>query len=293
MFRTILLSVVVALALANPAFAQRPRDWNALQEAGRTIEGGRSVLVTVAQPEIAGAITPSNVTGAMGGGLIGAMIDTSIQARRASNAEVGITPIRATLFDFDVDEMAIQTSRAVTDRLPWFQPQTLTFSRDSSPYALNAALDAAPTSQVAFFEYAYDITPDFGTLRVSVVISLANKAQGSLRQPEQRLLARNLAYHQSITSWVQLPNPTTPEENALRWAANDGALVRLALTTAFAQVAELAPRAMQMTGAELQAAAQAARTTNARHPRARVIEEGPSGALLYDGGLVHVQTISE
>lgn len=293
MFRTTLLSIVAALALASPAYAQRPRDWNTLQESARAVEGGRSVLVVIAQPEIAGAITPSNVTGAAGGGLIPALIDSSIQARRASNAEVGITPIRATLFDFDVDELAIEATRAVTDGLPWFQPQSLTFSRDTSPFALSAALDTAPTGQVAIFHYAYELTPDFATLRVSVFVSLANKAMGSLRQPEQRLLFRNLAYNQTITSWVQLANPTTPEENARRWAANDGALVRDGLTTAFAQLTTLTPRAMQMTGAELQAAAQAARTTNAQHPRARIIEEGPSGALLWDGGLVHVQTLTE
>lgn len=293
MFRTTLLAIVAALALASPAHAQRARDWNTLPESARSVEGGRTVLVVIAQPEIAGAITPSNVSAGMGGGLIGAMIDSSVQARRAGDAEVGITPIRASLFDVDVDEMAIGTTRALTDALPWFQPQTLSFSRDTSPYALNAALDAAPTSQLGIFQYAYDLTPDFATLRVSVFVSLANKAMGRLRQPEQRLLFRNLAYNQSITSWVQLSNPTTPEDNARRWAANDGALVHRALTTAFAQLTTLTPRAMQMTEAELQVAAEAARTTNAQYPRARVIEEDASGALLWDGGLVHVQTISE
>lgn len=293
MFRTTLLVALAALLLADPAAARERRNLNVLQESARVVEGGRAVHVLMAQPELGAAIDPSNVTGAMGGGLIGAMIDASIQSSRAGRAEVGITPIRATLFDFDADALAIETTNTALAALPWFGGQSVAFGRDNSPYAKNAALDAATTSQVAFFEYGYDVSPDFSTVRASVFMTLANKVDANVRRPEQRLLPRYLAYAHGLTSAVQLPNPTTPEENSVRWAANDGALIRQALTTAFGDLAVLIPRAFQFTDADVQAASAAPRSTDRTYPGSRVFEQNENGTLLYDGGLVHVQTLSQ
>lgn len=293
MFRTTLLVAMAALVLAGPADARERRNLNVLQESARAAEGGRTVHVLVAQPELGAAINPSNVTGAMGGGLIGAMIDSSVQSNRAGRAEVGITPIRATLFDFDTDALAIETTNTALAGLPWFGAQPATFGRDSSAYAKNATLDAAATGQVAFFEYGYDVSPDFSTVRASVLISLANKVDATVRRPEQRLQPRYLAYAQTLTSAVQLPSATTADENSMRWAADDGALIRQALTTAFGDLATLIPRALQFTDAELEAASAAERSTDTTYRGSRVIEQNENGTLLFNGGLVHVQTLSQ
>ncbi|WP_395644801.1 hypothetical protein [Terricaulis sp.] len=293
MFRTILLAGLAALLLAAPAAAQPRRNLGVLQESARVVEGGRAVQVLVAQPELGAAIVPSNVTGAMGGGLIGAMIESSVQQQRAGRAEVGITPIRATLFDFDADTLALETTNAATAGLTWFGGQPAVFGRDNSPYAKNAALDAAAAGQVAFFEYGYEVSPDFATVRVSVLVTLANKTVATARRPEQRLLPRNLAFSQSLLSVVQLPNATTPEENATRWAENDGALMRQALTTAFGDLATLIPRALQFSDADFAAASAAPRSSDRAYPGARVIETNENGLLMYSGGLIHVQTLSE
>lgn len=292
MFRMTLLVALAAVALTEPAAAQR-RNVSILPESARSVEGGRAVHVNVAQPELAAAINPSNVSAATGGGLIGAMIDSSVQANRSGRAEIGITPIRATLFDFDVDELAIETTNAVTSRLPWFGGQPATFGRDPSPFAKNAALDATTAAQVAFFDYGYEVSPDFSSVRVTVLITLANKVDPTVRRPEQRLQSRYLAYSQTVTSVVQLANATTAEENSARWAANDGALVRQGLTTAFVDISTLIPRALQLTEADRQAAAAAPRATDRTYPGARVIEQNEAGTLLFTGGLVHVQTLSE
>ncbi|MCX7357560.1 MAG: hypothetical protein NT015_05380 [Alphaproteobacteria bacterium] len=293
MFRTMLLVALATLLLADPAAARERRNLNVLQESARTVEGGRAVNVSVAQPELGAAINPSNVTGAMGGGLIGAMIDSSIQANRSGQAEVGITPIRATLFDFDVDALAIETTDSVIEGLPWFGGQAATFSRDPSPFAKNAALDATSTGQVAFFDYGYEMSPDFSSVRVSVGVTIANKVDAAVRRPEQRLQPRYLAYSQVVTSVVQLPNATTAEENSVRWAADDGALVRQGLRAAFADISTLLPRALQFSDADVTAAAAAPRDTSRTYPGARVIEQNETGTLFYTGGLIHVQTLGQ
>jgi hypothetical protein len=293
MLRTTLLIALATVLLTDPAAARERRNLNVLQESARALEGGRAVHVNVAQPELAAAINPSNVTGAMGGGLIGAMIDSSIQANRSGRAEVGVSPIRATLVDFDVDALAIETTNAVTAGLPWFGGQPATFGRDPSPYAKNAALDATAAAQVAFFDYGYELSPDFSSVRVTALITLANKVDAAVRRPEQRLQPRYLAYSQFVTSVVQLPNATTADENSVRWAANDGALIRQGLTTAFGDISMLIPRALQFTDAELQAASAAPRSSDRTYPGARVIEQNETGTLLFTGGLIHVQMLSQ
>ena len=293
MFRTSLLIAMAALLLADPAAARERRNLSVLQESARTVEGGRAVHVNVAQPELGAAINPSNVTGAMGGGLIGAMIDSSIQANRSDQAEVGITPIRATLFDFDVDAIAIETTDSVIAGLPWFGGQPATFGRDPSPFAKNAALDATSAAQVVFFDYGYELTPDFSGIRVSVLVTVANKVDANARRPEQRLQPRYLAYSQTVTSLVQLPNATTAEVNSARWAADNGALARQGVRAAFADLATLLPRALQFSDADVAAAAAAPRDTTRTYPGARVIEQNETGTLFYTGGLIHVQTLGQ
>lgn len=293
MFRTSLLIALAALLLADPAAARERRNLSVLQESARTVEGGRAVHVNVAQPELGAAINPSNVTGAMGGGLIGAMIDSSIQANRSGQAEVGITPIRATLFDFDVDAIAIEITNSVVAGLPWFGGQPATFGRDPSPFAKNAALDATSAAQVAFFDYGYELTPDFSGIRVSVLVTVANKVDANARRPEQRLQPRYLAYSQTVTSLVQLPNATTAEVNSARWAADNGALARQGVRAAFADLATLLPRALQFSDADVAAAAAAPRDTTRTYPAARVIEQNETGTLFYTGGLIHVQTLGQ
>jgi hypothetical protein len=293
MFRATLLVALAALLLAEPATARERRNLNVLQESSRAVEGGRTVHVMVSQPELGAAINPSNVSGALGGGLLGAMIDSSIQSSRAGRAEVGITPIRATLFDFDADALAIDATNVAISELSWFGGQPATFGRDSSPYAKSAALDSASTPQVAFFEYSYDVSPDFSTVRVGVLITIANKVDANVRRPEQRLQPRYLVFSQNVISAVQLPDATTPDENSMRWAANDGALVRLALTTAFNDLSVLIPRALLFTDADLEAASAAPRNADRAFPGSRVIEQSESETMLFNGGLIHVQTLSQ
>ncbi|MEQ1820772.1 MAG: hypothetical protein ABL871_19390 [Terricaulis sp.] len=293
MFRTTLLVALAALLLVEPAAARERRNLNVLQENARAIEGGRAVYVLVTQPELHVAINPSGIGATASGGLIGAIIDSSIEQNRANNAEAGITPIRATLFDFNVDAMAIDATNAATSALPWFGGQAVAFGRDNSPYTKNAALDAATANQVAFFEYGYELLPDFSAVRVTASISIANKV-AEVRRPEQRLQPRYLAYSQSVISVVQLPNATEREENAARWAANDGALTRQALTGAFNEISVLMPRALQWTDADVEAAADRPRSTNRDYPGARTLEDSGDGALLYSmGGVVHVQTLGQ
>ena len=284
---------VLALSIALPAAAAEPKvPKTVLVEQARELPGGHGVAVTVAQPEISSNINPSIATLVLAGGLIGAVIDAKVDADRGKRAQAGIAPVQTALIDFDADQLAIDATTQATTALPWFQAHSLGFTRDPTPAAKSALLDKSDPSQVAFFDYVYDTSPDFASIRVGLTLILAPKALAGGGAPEKRLSYRNLAYAQTLTSVIQLPNPGAPEENARRWAAQDGALAKRALKLAFADVSALTPRALALTVDDITRMKTAEKATLGAYS-GKLVERTADGALLYGLGFIHVQTLSE
>ncbi|MDB5433636.1 MAG: hypothetical protein JWP35_4752 [Caulobacter sp.] len=265
-----------------------------LHQEARTVEGGRTVQVLVAQAEIKSDINPSNVVVATGGGLLGALIDAKINSDRAKKAELLIQPVRVALTGFDVDALAVNATKTGLTDAGWFGAQTSAFGRDNSVLGKCSVLDASAAPQVAFFEYAYDLSPDFSSVRVSVTMSFAAKAIPAGKKSEARVAPKFVIYSQTLVSVVSLPNPSKDAAgNAARWSADNGKLARQALEMGFAETGVLMPRAFAMTEDDLKVmSGRDRKNTMAGGYMGRVQEESPSGTLLYTGGLVHVQTLS-
>ena len=286
-----LAALAAGVWLAGPALAAGHR--NVLPEGARAAPEGRAVVVLTPQAELSSNINPSMVDVAMGGGVLGVLIDAKIDSDRSKKAESLITPIRASLHDFDADQLAIDTVHAAVEGVPWFQAKAEAFGRDNSPPSKSDLLSASAAGQVAFFECIYDTAPDFGSIRVAVTFSLANKAAPAGAKPESRLSGKNLVFVQTVTSVVQLDNPGAADANAARWSANGGALARKALTLAFADTGRLVPRALVLTDDDVKRMGANGERKTIAHVSGRSQEEGPDGTLLFNGGLIHVQTLKE
>jgi hypothetical protein len=286
------LAGLMGLCAASAAAAA---DHSFLPESGRAVDGGRSLEVVIAQAEIKSNINESNITAATGGGLLPALIDAKINSDRAKRAEVEIQPLRAALTGFDVDGLAIQTTQGALAKADWFQAKPATLSRDSSITGESGALDASPTGQMAIFEYSYDTSPDFASIRVALRMQLANKAVSQGDKPESRLKPRNLAYSQKIVVVVSLPSASKDAvQNAGRWSADNGKLARQALTAAFGRLGDLTPRTLALSQADLKAMG--------GHDKkyivmggfgGRIQEQTASDTVLFDGGLIDVQTLAD
>lgn len=281
---------VGSVALAAPAVV--------VEEPARTVAGGRSVQVLVAQSEIKSDINPSNIAVATGGGLLGGLLAASQNASRTKKAEAAIEPIRVALTGFDADALALATTKTAFNEIAWLQPATETaaLSKDSSLLGKSAMLDSGTASQIAFIEYSYDVSPDFSSIRVVAKLAFANK-QGSAvtaAKPETRLLPKNLAYAQSVTSVVSLATPGADlDANAALWSADQGKAARAALTTAFADVQQLLVRTLALTAADVKAMnAKDKKKGSAGGFVGRIQETTPSGTLLWSGGFIHAQTLS-
>jgi ABC-type uncharacterized transport system auxiliary subunit len=287
------VAAVFSLSVAMPAAAADQKF--VFPEEAKTVEGGRDLRVLVSQTELKSDINQSNIVVATGGGLLGALIDAKVNADRAKRAEIAIQPMRVALTGYDVDTLAVDTTKAVVAKAAWFQAPTSTFGRDNTPAGKTAALDAATTGQLSFFEYTYDASPDFSSIRVSLNIQLANKAPPAGKDSAARLAPKYLVYNQTVTSVITLPSPSKEETaNAARWSKDDGKLARKALAEAFDEVSRLAPRALDIKTADV-------KPMNARDKKfvalggyaGRVQEETPEGTLLFSNVLVRVKTLAE
>jgi hypothetical protein len=282
------ICLAVAGAAVGPAVAADPP--NVVTEAARNVPD-RSVRVLVAQSEIKSNINPSVM--AVEGGLVGGMLAASQNTSRTKKADAAIAPIRDALTGFDVDRLAQDTTAAAIAQVPWLQSANVTFGKDSSPAGKSGALDAGSASQVAFIEYSYDLSPDFEFLRVVARVDFANKAvpAADARKPESRVSRGNLAYSQQITCIVALPSLGNDRDgNASLWIADGGKRARDALTTAFADIRQLLPRALTLTPAQASAMST---TTKPKGYSGRVLESNGEGdELIWGPGFIRVRTLS-
>ena len=130
-----LIASLICLCAVGPA---RASHLNILAEPARAVDGGRVVNVLISQAEIKSNINASYVDVAMGGGLIGALIDMKIDSDRAKKAERVIQPLRTALAGFDVDALALETTKTALANVAWFLAPSITFGRDTTPAGKSA-----------------------------------------------------------------------------------------------------------------------------------------------------------
>ena len=246
-------TVLVAVgACGSAAVARDVSPQSYIADTTRAAPGSVTVRVEVAQAEIKSDINPSNVAVATGGGLLGAIVGAAIDSANAKKAEILITPLRDALTGFDVEALAIDTTKAETTDLPWVSVTPATFSKDTSKAGQSSYLDTIPGAKLAVVTYSYDLSPDFSSIRVVERISIARKAAlnaaGAAIKPVDRLTDRNLEYSQFATSVVTLAAGAKDKAaNVALWSADGGKRARAALTTAFAEVSRLTRRSLALT----------------------------------------------
>lgn len=267
--------------------------------ADRAVTGPRALHLAVPQTQIETSIDIGRVApAAQGGGLIGALIIESRDDRakllaqsQQDQAEAAVVPLRAALRDFDVDGLALATTRAALSRTTWFQAQPFTVARDASPQGRAAFLEASATPQTAFVTYRYALSPDFTYIRVNADIALARKpAAGSVKGAAPF----HPFYEQHIASVVLLRSRSYEHrDNVANWSADNGKLARASLTAAFGQIEKLIPYALGLSDADvrLYTAKNREKAFGAGFYGPLIQrDEGSDGLLLWSNGLVHVQS---
>ena len=288
---------LAAMLVASVAPAAAKDTPAVIVERDRAVPGGRAVQIAVPQTRIDTSFEVGRVASdSYGGGLIGAIIISSMDDKREvmgrslqEKAETTVAPLREALRTFDVDGLALATTRAALAETAWFQARDIVATKESSRQSRAAFYQTSTAPQVAFVTYRYGLSPDFTHIRVTADIALMRKpvARGATAQPEP-------FYEQTISSIVQLRSRSYEHhENVAQWSADDGKLAKASLIAAFGQIERLIPYALSLDAAE------AGQFADKNRPKAfgagfygALIrkDEAAEGTLLWSRGLVYVQS---
>lgn len=212
-----------------------PNLHRSIDPVARTVQGGREVAVSVTQSEIKAEIQQAN--GGQAFGLIGALIDVGVNNSRAADAEKTIQVVRESLTGFDFDNLALQSTKDTLAKINWFDTKDVSFGKEFTKAKRLDELDHAKAPQLMYTDYDYALSPDFSSVKITMVATLANKEVPPNTFPEERMDAGNLPYIQQFIAVVPLPSASKePLENAKRWAESNGKMAREGLQIALADI---------------------------------------------------------
>jgi hypothetical protein len=185
--------------------------------------------VVVIQDEVIAAVQPSNVSAAVGGGLIAAIVDSSITNKRVKESQQVFGPFYASIEDVDYRKDFNETIKRELANYPIKVAQV-----DTTPRALtNAQLTQlretlAPGRALLIIAPRYFLTMDFRSLDVEAVVSMWVKG-GVDNTPVQR----GVLHYQS--------QPVGPggKDSILLWGAQNAALFRSTLRESMDEMVRL------------------------------------------------------
>jgi hypothetical protein len=241
-----LVATVSLLGLG--ACATQPPTQIALNPSDRSPVGGRSALVGVPQREIQ-ALVPREGGGATLG-LVGALVDISVDKHRTNVEETAITPVRNGLDGYDFDRRALASARATLRQLPWLGVQQVSFSNDFRDDSISAFLDKSPAPEAVLVSYTRIFDSKFSFLGVAAVVQILSKKPPSGAPESARILIKNERYFQAIACRYPLAGADGHlQDNARRWAADGSAATRQALALGLQCLSELIPLSLENSAA--------------------------------------------
>lgn len=218
--------------------------------------GTTEVVVRLPQREINAQIVVSNVSAAVGGGLIAALVDAGINSSRTSSAETTVAPLRDALLGYNFDESLRTTLDSGLSTVPKLsaQPARVMKDSDDSTYAKQVAASSAGAVLLASADYS--LSADFSTAEVglrawlmprSVGLRSASGAPPELPTSMSVGLSEAL-YRNSFVVRTRLQNADRDQvANRGRWVADGAQTLRQALDTGIRELVAVLVEDMNTT----------------------------------------------
>lgn len=238
----------VALALLLLAGCATPYR-NALPSAAAPQLANTAGVVAVAQHEIGTSINSSNMAGAMGGGLLFALVDAAANSSSAKKSEKFAADLRQALLDFSFEQ---NTAEVLGKRFAAGNPgpvalSTVIAAQDKTGNDLAELVAPAKGDAVLVVFAKYFLDPQFTTVVVSADVAVVAKS------PALQTLATKQRYGKSEvpvlyrngfqTTWPmpagEQPADNKRENNVAAWAADNGRAARAALLSAAGEIAAM------------------------------------------------------
>jgi hypothetical protein len=205
------------------------------------------LLIIVPQVEIRSSIATAADNGQ--GGIVGAIIAGAMDASRAKKTEDKAELVREALDGFDPDAAARVATLAAFSKLRWINTSGARLSKDETIYGKSAILDTVSTPHLVILNYTFELTPDYSGITVTAVAHIVDKVVPKAKKPEDRVSQERMIFGRVALTTASLPPgpPGTVPDYVALWTADNGKLMREALTTGFAKAAELSARTLMLS----------------------------------------------
>ena len=206
----------------------------------RTQLGAVIGIVGLRQQEIGTEINTSNVSAATGGGLIAAIVDSSIDNSRAKKAESAVTPLRDALINYQPGNiLAVDLQKALAT-VPGVSPSHVDVRQIIDPNTTAGWINGSGGASVLLVNLSYKLSPNFGSIIVSAEVSLhaGGSRLASVAQNKPNLPP--LVYYNVFSSTYTLfglSDAPTLDGMAKLWAANGGQSAQKALDVELQELA--------------------------------------------------------
>ncbi len=216
-----------------------------LSEQARRHLGSTNVMLGVEQQEINADIAGSKVAEAMGGGLIPALIDASIEKGQAKKADKYVGPIRNVLLDYDFPPILGKAILSSLRKVDWLHLNKAGLVRESGNEWMLKSFNNSEADTVLYIIASYRFSCKFKDINVSCETFMLPKTETlyDFRQRPKKddPVARGNSIYRNkelkITRPLGVDNVDLDKAVEL-WAENGGKRVRDALNEAAIQLAD-------------------------------------------------------
>ena len=161
----IILSSLLLVACATP-----PSIYQTLSASAHGSLPSTDVVLPIRQSEI--YVFVPMATGGAGFGLIGALIDVSVDNARTSKAETAVTALRDAVVDYSFDNAVQDDLKSSLAQLDWLHAGNFKVVRDVSNDGLGKTLTASQASSVLFVVADYHLSNDGDAMLVTFQVAL-------------------------------------------------------------------------------------------------------------------------
>jgi len=251
------------------------------------------VVAPIAQSEIYVYVPPT--TAGAGQGLIGALLDASVDAYRAGTAEKDVKALRDTVVDLNFDADLTAQLKTSLSQIAWLHVDGVRVMKEVATKKIDGAITGSKDGAVLIAVADYQLSNDGQQLIITVhadlypngaALAAFRPAKGRADTPSD---PSNSIYRNSFTFISTLPGPLTKRDaNMAAWTAFNGAAFRTAMKVGVAKLGEMI--AMDLQDSQPNPAASPAASPAAGPAAGAVLVQDSEGDLSrqFDGSLVYV-----
>ena len=234
-----------------------PRTFNHIDADARSSLKSAETVLVVTQSEIGSDINVSNVQAATGGGLLGAVIDASVNSKRTKVAEETVGPIRDKLIDYDFATVFESSLKSELSSTPIEGLGNVELRRATDKDMAEGVMAETSSDAVLFVDTTYNFSPDFSRIIARASVAMYPKSAALFAYREKNKddgdytdLKDNI-YRNSVVHEENLLSATSElEQNAARVLEMDTSELEAVLNRAAAGLADAISHDVMVDDAE-------------------------------------------